>query len=343
MKRKMVVTMLAISLVCFTTACTKEVTQSDESVQTTETVESEAENSNQVEEKEDISANQGMDFAQLAGREFYFSSGVGGWATTFTVNADGSFQGEYHDSEMGATGEGYPNGMMYQCLFKGQFGALEKVDEFTYKTTLANMEYEKEVGTEEIIDEIKYVYAEAYGFDEPGEFLFYLPGAKVADLPAEYRDWVRYEITDYTTQVQEEELPFYGFYNVNAQEGFSSSDVVEKFEMIYESTTESIKEIEKSFDNDPLSQVEYNEKANQMYSMWDYLLNQLWSVLGQTLSEDEMEGLKQEQRQWIAEKEEKVAKAGAGVEGGSMQPMVEDLEAARITKQRVLELKKKLE
>ena len=42
-----------------------------------------------------------------------FASGAGGWSTELTLNPDGSFNGNYHDSEMGDTGEDYPNGSMY--------------------------------------------------------------------------------------------------------------------------------------------------------------------------------------------------------------------------------------
>ena len=33
------------------------------------------------------------------------------------IRADGSFSGEYHDSDMGSVGPGYPGGTMYQCVF----------------------------------------------------------------------------------------------------------------------------------------------------------------------------------------------------------------------------------
>lgn len=45
----------------------------------------------------------------IAGK-YGFASGSGGWDTTMTVASDGTFSGTYHDSDMGITGDDYPNG-----------------------------------------------------------------------------------------------------------------------------------------------------------------------------------------------------------------------------------------
>ena len=49
-------------------------------------------------------------FSLIRGQLFEFSSGVGAWSTELTMLEDGTFWGNFHDSEMGETGEGYPNG-----------------------------------------------------------------------------------------------------------------------------------------------------------------------------------------------------------------------------------------
>ena len=46
---------------------------------------------------------QGFSFADVADREFYFSSGVGGWYTVLCIHEDGSFDGYFRDSNMGET------------------------------------------------------------------------------------------------------------------------------------------------------------------------------------------------------------------------------------------------
>lgn len=40
-------------------------------------------------------------FADLQRLQFCFTSGAGGWCTLLAVRPDGSFYGEYHDTDMG--------------------------------------------------------------------------------------------------------------------------------------------------------------------------------------------------------------------------------------------------
>lgn len=108
-------------------------------------------------------------------------------------------------------------------------------------------------------------------------------------------------------------------------------------------TEESAALLENSIKNDMLTQTEYNEKTQQLYELWDIALNTLWSSLKQTLDEETMTSLLAKQREWIAEKEQAVAEAGAEYEGGSMQPMVMNQKAAEITQNRVYELMELLE
>ena len=72
-------------------------------------------------------------FDELKGNRFVFASGAGAWGTELTIDDDGSFKGQYHDSDMGSTGDGYPNGTRYYSEFNGQFSEPEKVNEYTYK------------------------------------------------------------------------------------------------------------------------------------------------------------------------------------------------------------------
>ena len=51
-------------------------------------------------------AEEAFDFELLSNQTFYFSSGAGAWGTEMDISADGSFTGNFHDSEMGDTGEG---------------------------------------------------------------------------------------------------------------------------------------------------------------------------------------------------------------------------------------------
>ena len=56
------------------------------------------------------SQEEGFSFDDVSHLEFWFGSGVGAWCTTLQIQPDGSFEGQYHDSDMGDTGDGYPNG-----------------------------------------------------------------------------------------------------------------------------------------------------------------------------------------------------------------------------------------
>ncbi len=156
-------------------------------------------------------------FSDLSDLEFWFGSGAGAWRTVLYVGDNGSFQGQYTDSDTGSTGTDYPNGTCYNSEFTGTFTAPKKVDEYTYSVEIQDLTLSKEPDTEEIRDGIKYLYSEPYGLDGANELLFYLPGAPVKDLPESYLNWAR----GYGDTIGET-LPFYGLYNVGGDQGFSS-------------------------------------------------------------------------------------------------------------------------
>ncbi|MDO4340426.1 MAG: lysozyme inhibitor LprI family protein [Eubacteriales bacterium] len=97
-------------------------------------------------------------------------------------------------------------------------------------------------------------------------------------------------------------------------------------------------EIETRLETGLLDQNELNQCAGQLYQLWDDELNILWSYLKQSLPQEEMAVLTEEEVQWIADKENQVNQAGSEWEGGSMQPMIEASTAASITQDRVYEL-----
>ncbi len=156
-------------------------------------------------------------FSDISELEFWFGSGAGAWRTVLYVADDGSFEGLYTDSDMGSADTDYPNGTCYSSEFTGTFTAPKKVDEYTYSVEIQDLTLSKDPGTEEIRDGIKYLYSEPYGLDDAKELLFYLPGTPVKDLPEGYLSWAR----GYGDAI-EETLPFYGLYNVDGDQGFSS-------------------------------------------------------------------------------------------------------------------------
>lgn len=162
-----------------------------------------------------------LTYADLSKLEFWFSSGAGGWGTVVTINPDGSFQGHFGDSDMGDTGPGYPGGTYYTCDFTGKFGALERVDEYSFKTKVLELNYDN-VSREEIIDEILYIYSEPYGMDDVDDMYFYLPGAPVDSLDPELKEWIYWSLYDWESSTMAEELNFIAMYNKNGKEGYSS-------------------------------------------------------------------------------------------------------------------------
>lgn len=257
--------------------------------------------------------------------------------TEMTINADGSFSGLFHDSNMGDTGEGYPNGSRYLSDFTGQFTQPEKINDYTYSMQIKEIDYADEIGTEEILDGILYYYSDAYGLAGAKNILIYLPGAPLEELPEEFRTWVGYY--DLST-AEDTELPFYGLYNEAEQCGFSSYiyDLVESMKEWIDSTEATTAEIEESIKTDILTQAEYNEKTKQLYESWDLALNKVWEALQNTLDEEDMASLTIKEREWVIAKERAMEEAGAEFEGGSMQQMVMNQKAAEMTKDRVYEL-----
>lgn len=168
----------------------------------------------------DVPTAGGLSYADLADLTFTFTSGVGGWQTTMYMQADGSFAGEYFDSDMGVTGEGYPDGTVYVCTFNGQFAPLSRVDDLTYTTEVESISYAQTADTEEIRDGIRYVYTTAYGLDNAKTLYFYLPGTGTASLSEACMNWVSIYLWTGVEGEHAKELPFVVLFNENAETAF---------------------------------------------------------------------------------------------------------------------------
>ncbi len=155
------------------------------------------------------------DFFDALPRHFSFLSGAGGWSTELYLNGDGSFAGDYHDSDMGDIGEGYPNGTVYHCNFTGKFVQPEKLDEFTYSITLEELTYDTPE-VESIEDGVRFITAGPYGLENVGELRFYFPGYPIKNIPENDRFWLL--SAGYTLdELEEKELPdnIYLIHNVD--------------------------------------------------------------------------------------------------------------------------------
>lgn len=344
MKNKvlLITIMLSVSMIagCQRADVQKETEQIEieEAPEEVEPEETQPEETKQEETEQESFSSQEFSFADVADRQFYFSSGVGGWYTVLYIHEDGTFEGHYQDSDMGVADAEYPNGTIYYSDFYGSFTEPEKIDDTTYSFQIASIEYPYGFG-EEIKDGYYYYYSTAYGLDGAEELYMYLPGTKLADLPEAYLRWIGYYDLD---SVSETELPFYGLYNVKQEEGFSGysyekHDAPAQVEEEISKTEEKVAGLQEDLQN-AQTQADMNVISGEIYEAWDDTLNVIWEILQENLDEDTMKQLSVEEHNWIAEKEAAIEEAGAEYEGGSISALVVNNKAAELTKERVYEL-----
>ncbi len=157
-------------------------------------------------------------FAAMDGIYFSFTSGVGGWSTNITINKDGSFSGQFHDSNIGETGYRYPNGTVYICNFKGRFSAAKKLDEYRYSMTLEYIQQDDTKGRVYYQDGIKYIVSYPYGFDDADKFIIYLPGTPLSMIDEGFMFWSQF----YGKKPQKLPDGYFGIYNIGGEQGFVS-------------------------------------------------------------------------------------------------------------------------
>lgn len=146
---------------------------------------------------------------------FWFASGAGGWSTEITLNPDGTFTGDYHDSDMGNTGDGFPYGTVYICRFNGKFSQPEPINDYVYLMRLEYIEADEEPNIVTYENGIRCITSYPYGFDDGDEFFVYMPDTPVSCLPTEFMSWCESKIRL--------TLPsnYYGIYNINGMQGFN--------------------------------------------------------------------------------------------------------------------------
>ena len=168
-------------------------------------------------------------FAAMSDWQFEFTSGAGAWQTYLTVEPDGSFSGQYTDTNLGETGDGYEeSGTTYVCEFSGQFTDAVEIAPYIYELSYDDPELAKEPGTEVISEGLRLVFTEPYGLRGTDHVTVYLPGAPLKDLAEDYIEWIApmhfgcYIGDTYYTDLPED-LPFCGIYNVEENNGFFSA------------------------------------------------------------------------------------------------------------------------
>lgn len=136
-----------------------------------------------------------------------------------------------------------------------------------------------------------------------------------------------------------QEQPFHALNNEAQQQGFTSCDIGESIQNRLTYMEEQSDALERDIqENASLTQADLNVKSQELYDMWDSMLNEVWETLKQTQDAETMEKLNVQEREWIAWKERQIREAGEEFEGGSLQPMVCAQKAAELTRERVYEL-----
>lgn len=310
--------LVSIVMVCVGCGAKTETDEKDEETleETVAQSEGEAEETAEKEstsEEVSLAESTELTFADLSEYQFEFCSGAGAWSEEFTIEKDGYFTGKFHDSDMGSTGEGY-NGTFYCCTYSGHFTDLVKKDDYTYEMKLADITYDDEVGTEEIIDGELNVYTDSYCLGSSDTFTVYLPGKPMEEISEDVKIWL------YSSNDGEDELSFVAIADVDNGYGIYSYDRWEPLEdaqMTYNAYKESYDYYTELLMNAETT-AEMVEYTGKMYEVADDCLNYIWNLVRYNVDEDEYAAILEEQRAWISEKETKAEEAGDVFKGGTL-------------------------
>lgn len=263
---------------------------------------------NEVEESNNLT------FDAFSTRQFEFSSGAGAWSENFTIEKDGYFTGHFHDSDMGSTGEGYSDGTVYSATYSGHFTDLVKIDEYTYQMRLEEITYDETPDTEEISDNIRYIYTESYCLGGTDTFTIYLPGTPVESLSEEIWSWIFYlyeDETELTALTIADETNGYGMPSFERMAPLEDAQMtLNNYKESYEYYSEKLSSAETTMD-----MVNY---TGTMCELSDDCLNYIWNLIRYNVAKEEFDAILNEQRAWITEKETKAQEAANEYEGGTI-------------------------
>ena len=121
---------------------------------------------------------------------FAFASGAGAWGTNMDLWSDGTFDGEFRDTDMGGSGDGFDSTVSY-CKCHGKFGNIEKHGDYYYSMSLEDYSTEQEIGTTWISEEtegeypfhLKHIITDPRGIYPGSTYYIFLPGAPLEELP----------------------------------------------------------------------------------------------------------------------------------------------------------------
>lgn len=274
-------------------------------------------------------------FEDISKSTFEFSSGAGAWMTNMNIERDGSFSGEYHDSDMGDQSESYKNGTVYLSRFTGQFTDLEKVDDYTYHFKIDKIRYRYEPGTEEYMDDFRFIYSTAYGLDKGENFYIHCPGKNMSELSEEVHSWIdmasqnRQTLEFYVLENREQGQAFYSYPRQPAAE--EAKQILNTAEATYNSIDNNLK-------TKDMPQIDLEFTAKRMDDEADYSLNRLWNLVKNNTDEATYNKLLEEQRNWLKTRDQTVEEKTKDNKGGSIYGMLVYMERAKLTIERCREL-----
>ncbi len=238
-------------------------------------------------------------FADLAQYGYSFYSGVGGWSDDFYIEKDGSFHGDYHDSDMGDSGDDYPDGTRYYCQYEGHFENIQKVDEFTYKMHMKDINIINNDG-EYIADGVKYIPVTPYALNNADEIEIYMPGKPVSEIDDEIKTWIFVG-----SQEQQDRLENLALVNVNENQGITSYTRMTPKEDA-ESTYNTYKE---SYDyyagllSEAATTADMVDATSNQIRVSDECLNYIWRLIKYNTDEATFNKALEEQRQWLKDRD----------------------------------------
>lgn len=116
-------------------------------------------------------------------------AGAGAWATFIQLSEDGTFVGDYHDSDMGVSDAVlYPKGTQYFCNFRGRFTDVRQIEPYAYSMRLVDLTDSGE--GDHISDGIRYIASYPYGLDGGDSFILYTPDTPLDVLPEAFLNWI---------------------------------------------------------------------------------------------------------------------------------------------------------
>ncbi|MDO4648635.1 MAG: hypothetical protein Q4B26_08280 [Eubacteriales bacterium] len=280
-------------------------------------------------------------YADLSNTSFSFSSGVGAWGTGMEISSDGTFSGNYHDTDAGSSGDGY-NGTVYYSDFRGKLGELTKISENVYEAQITKFQIKNEKDSSEIKDGMLYKYTLPYGLlDADGEkpaskLTFYLKGTDVSTLPESFSMWaLSYTYNNKTILEEccihnsEADHWFIGYAKeeTSGEAGSDSSSASTSYPEPWNTKLQNALQREEQLKASYQSSQSGNDRfsiSSQLYlDVWDALLNEIW----QSYSEGTKDQLRPSEIDWINRKDSEVASYSDQAEGY--------MRGAELTKQQV--------